>query len=203
VSFQAILAGAEVHAAARGPAPSLSALRQAPAAMAYEALRKLVAERPGADVGVPIAFTARYLVDGQAAALAFAASYQQVRCTPLPDRPYALVLTGSNVDKELYVYLENGTGNELLLYSNQRGGGTVSLNQALDRHGASDGVIQMKIGNADCFHTSGTLAITVDGVQRWKIDMDKLLSDCGWQLEAKVRVSEATGTLEELYRWVK
>jgi hypothetical protein len=202
LTFQAIIATAELHASVRGPL-SVQPMRDAPPAGAYEALRQLLAARAPTDGGEPVGYTLKYLVDGEPAAMTFATHYRQIRCVPMPDRPFTLAMTGSNIDKDLYVWLESPGGNDLLLYSNEPGGGVVNLNLALDRHGAAEGVIQMKVGNGDCFHASGSLAITVDGVTRWSLETDKALSDCGWQLEGRVRVNQTTGKLEELLRWLK
>jgi hypothetical protein len=205
LTVASVLARSELRLAAHGPeGPAVAAVRSAPPEGAYEALQRLLAAPPPAgERGVAIAATIKYLVDRAPVELAFSTAFEQTTCVPLPDRPFAVVLSGANIDKDLYVWLENGGASELLFYSNQRQGGSVDLTQALARHGAPEGTIEMKLGNGDCFGASGSLAITVDGAPRWSAAVDKGLSDCGWQLDARVKVSSASGEVDELLRWVR
>lgn len=116
--------------------------------------------------------------------------------------PRAVVLSGSNIDKDMYVWLERQPVNELVFYGGERTG-SVNLTEALRWRGVTAGILELKLGNGDCFGASGDLAISVDGQTRWTATVDKRLSDCGWQLEAHVRVDLIAGTVQELSRWVK
>jgi hypothetical protein len=116
--------------------------------------------------------------------------------------PHAVVLSGTNIDKDMYVWLERQPVNELVFYAGERTG-TVNLTEALRWRGVTAGILELKLGNGDCFGASGDLAISVDGQARWTATVDKRLSDCGWQLEAHVRVDLIAGTVQELSRWVK
>jgi hypothetical protein len=196
VDAGSVLAQAELRVAARGGT--------AGDVQGYEALRALLAARPPAsERGAVVAYTLRYLADGAPVELAFATAFDQTTCTALPDRPYAVVLTAANVDKDIYVWLADDGEGELVFHADEPKGGSVDLTQVLARRRAPEGVVQIKLGNGDCFRASGDLSITVDGVPRWTARVDKLLSDCGWQLEAKVKVSSATGEVDEVLRWIK
>jgi hypothetical protein len=149
-----------------------------------------------------VAYSLRYLSDGKPASIAFSATYDQVRCSALPDRAFAIQLSGANIDSDMYVWLERPGGEELVFYTNEKSGGTVNVSELLARQGVSDGVVHVKVGNANCFGTSANLSLSVDGQERWKAAVDKLLTDCGWQLEAKIHVNAATGAIDEVFRWI-
>jgi hypothetical protein len=200
VTFESVLASADVRTLVRGG--SLDATGPP-----YEQMRAFLAKPPAGPVATAattaalVTYSLRYLDDGKPVSIAFSATYDQVRCAPLPDRPFAIQLTGANIDSDLYVWLEGPAGEELVYYTKERAGGTVNLSELLARQSAPDAVVHLKVGNGNCFGASADVAISVDGQERWKAVVDKALADCGWQLEAKIHVNAANGAVDELFRW--
>ena len=171
----------------------------------FECIKALIADEKAAswsidNPGVLIAYELRYLSDRSLAEMSYSCDYDSNDCIEIPKVDYSIVLKGSNIDDDMWVWKDKETDSNKI-YHTTDSHGKVTLSSHMGKK--DEGTFILKLGNGGCFGTSGDFEVLIDGKRKWHKSFSKGCSDCGWQLYAKFTVDKAKGSFEMIDFWEK
>ena len=171
----------------------------------FDCIKALIADEKAAswsidNPGILIAYELRYLCDRSLAEMSYACDYDSKDCTEIPKVDYSIVLKGSNIDDDMWVWKDKET-DTTKIYHTTDSHGKVTLSSHMGKK--DEETFILKLGNGGCFATSGDFEVLIDGKRKWHKSFSKGCSDCGWQLSAKFKVNKAKGTFELIDFWEK
>jgi len=172
----------------------------------YDKVKEFLANKDAAEFsasnpGVPVAYTMRYLQDRTVAIKGYNTTYDRSDCRTMASQAYQYELKVSDIDDDVYVWLDSETDATRKAYTNQRSMSAHVNNWLQDDN---DHTLLIKLGNGGCFGTSGNFSLYRDGVRVWHLPYyPGGWSTCGWQVDARIVVNRNTGKVSQSYLWTK
>lgn len=170
----------------------------------YDAVKGFLANRNAAvfspaNPGIPVAYTLRYLDDRTVAMKGLSTTYDQHDCRTIPAADYQYRIEASDIDDDLYVWLDYETDAMRKGYTNTSRYSADVTSWLPDN---TDHTVIMKLGNGGCFGTRGQFRIYRDGALVDHVDYDPGgWRDCGWQVDYRFLVNKATGHFSVTKLW--
>ncbi len=208
MSYQDIMSQTSISYIVRGGAAGLALepIKAASPTEMYDKVKEFLANKDAAEFsasnpGVPVAYTMRYLQDRTVAIKGYNTTYDRSDCRTMASQAYQYELKVSDIDDDVYVWLDSETDATRKAYTNQRSMSAHVNNWLQDDN---DHTLLIKLGNGGCFGTSGNFSLYRDGVRVWHLPYyPGGWSTCGWQVDARIVVNRNTGKVSQSYLWTK
>lgn len=158
------------------------------------------AQFSAANPGLPVAYTLRYLDDRTVAMKGLSTTYDRHDCSTYPANDFQFTLDVSDIDDDVYVWLDTEADSGKKAYTNQKTMPTLHINNwLLDDN---DHTVIVKLGNGGCFNTKGSFVFRRDGgLMWWDTYNPGGWRDCGWQVDIRAVVNRRTGKFDVIKRW--